>query len=61
MSKDLANFKKFEKSRRQGAGVDAKDVRKHRNDVLRLSQLLAPAMRIPLAQKMRDDTTRGRT
>ena len=42
----------------QGAKVDAKDVRKHLNDVLRLSQLLAPATRIPLVQKIGDDMTR---
>lgn len=42
----------------QGAKVDAKDVRKHLNDVLRLSQLLAPATRIPLVQKVGDDMTR---
>lgn len=41
----------------QGAKVDAKDVRKHLNDVLRLSQLLAPATRIPLVQKIGDDMT----
>ena len=42
----------------QGAKVDAKDVRKHLNDVLRLSQLLAPATRIPLMPKIGDDMTR---
>ncbi|RCS59519.1 nucleotidyl transferase AbiEii/AbiGii toxin family protein [Parvibium lacunae] len=42
----------------QGANVDAKDVRKHLNDVLRLSQLLAPATRIALDKKMSDDMTR---
>jgi hypothetical protein len=42
----------------QGAKVDAKDVRKHLNDVLRLSQLLAPATRIPLDKKIGDDMTR---
>lgn len=42
----------------QGARVDAKDVRKHLNDVLRLSQLLAPATRIPLAEKIGDDMAR---
>ena len=42
----------------QGENVDAKDVRKHLNDVLRLSQLLAPATRIALDKKMRDDMTR---
>ncbi|MBV8036368.1 hypothetical protein [Roseateles sp.] len=42
----------------QGAKVDAKDVRKHLNDVLRLSQLLAPATRIPVDKKIGDDMTR---
>lgn len=42
----------------QGAKVDAKDVRKHLNDVLRLSQLLAPATRIPLVQKIGEDMMR---
>lgn len=42
----------------EGAKVDAKDVRKHLNDVLRLSQLLAPATRIPLDKKISDDMTR---
>lgn len=42
----------------QGSKVDAKDVRKHLNDVLRLSQLLAPATHIPLAAKIGDDMTR---
>lgn len=42
----------------QGAKVDAKDVRKHLSDVLRLSQLLAPATRIPLAQKIGNDMMR---
>jgi hypothetical protein len=39
--------------------VDAKDVRKHLNDVLRLSQLLAPATRIALDKKISDDMTDG--
>jgi len=38
--------------------VDAKYACKHLNDVLRLSQLLAPATRIPLVQKIGDDMTR---
>jgi len=42
----------------QGAKVDAKDVRKHLNDVLRLSQLLAPATRIVLDKKIGDDMAR---
>jgi len=42
----------------QGAKVDSKDVRKHLNDVLRLSQLLAPATRISLAKNISNDMTR---
>lgn len=42
----------------QGTKVDAKDVRKHLNDVLRLSQLLAPATRIAIDRKIGDDMTR---
>ncbi|CAN7521364.1 hypothetical protein LJR130_003640 [Variovorax sp. LjRoot130] len=42
----------------QGAKVDAKDVRKHLNDVLRLSQLLAPATRIALDRKVGEDMAR---
>ncbi|MCB2020390.1 MAG: hypothetical protein KDG44_06280 [Burkholderiaceae bacterium] len=42
----------------EGAKLDARDVRKHLNDVLRLSQLLAPATRIPLDKKISDDMTR---
>ncbi|MDF3833058.1 nucleotidyl transferase AbiEii/AbiGii toxin family protein [Cupriavidus basilensis] len=42
----------------QGGKVDAKDVRKHLNDVLRLSQLLAPATRISLKEKIATDMTR---
>jgi hypothetical protein len=38
-----------------GAKVDAKDVRKHLNDVLRLSQLLTPASRIAVVQKIGND------
>lgn len=41
-----------------GAKVGAKDVRKHLNDVLRLSQLLAPTTRIPLDKKIGDDMAR---
>lgn len=42
----------------QGAQVDAKNIRKHANDVLRLSQLLAPATRILLDAKIADDMRR---
>lgn len=42
----------------QGAAIDARDVRKHLNDVLRLSQLLTPATRIPLAPQIGADMAR---
>ncbi|MDO9224459.1 MAG: hypothetical protein Q8M09_16165 [Pseudomonadota bacterium] len=42
----------------QGAQVDSRDIRKHLNDVLRLSQLLAPATRIPLVAKIAEDMSR---
>jgi len=47
----------LELSRRkeQGANVDGKDIRKHLNDVLRLSQLLTPATRIPLNPRIGND------
>ena len=41
--------------REQGEPVDAKSIRKHANDVLRLSQLLTPATRIALATKIAHD------
>lgn len=44
--------------KQRGATVDAKDVRKHLNDALRLSQLLAPATRITIDKKITDDMTR---
>lgn len=42
----------------QGSNVAGKDIRKHLNDVLRLSQLLAPATRIPLNPKIGNDLRR---
>ena len=44
--------------KQRGAMVDAKDVRKHLNDALRLSQLLAPATRITIGGKIAEDMTR---
>ena len=44
--------------REQGQQVDANSIRKHANDVLRLSQLLAPATRIPLEAKIAADMKR---
>jgi hypothetical protein len=42
----------------QGAKVDANDVRKHLNDVLRLSQLLASTTRVAVNEKISADMTR---
>ena len=42
----------------QGAAIDARDIRKHLNDVLRLSQLLASTTRIPLDPKIGSDLAR---
>lgn len=42
----------------QGAAIDARDIRKHLNDVLRLSQLLAPTTRIPLDPRIGSDLAR---
>lgn len=44
--------------RESGESVDASDVRKHVNDVLRLSQLLTEATRIPLQGKVAADMRR---
>ncbi len=41
-----------------GENVDAKDIRKHANDVIRLSQLLAPESRFPLAERIAGDLNR---
>jgi hypothetical protein len=42
----------------RGEAVDSKDVRKHMTDVIRLSQLLTPDLRIPLAARIRGDLNR---
>lgn len=44
--------------RARGEAVDARDVRKHANDVIRLSQLLTPNVRIPLATRIADELSR---
>lgn len=38
-----------------GASIDDKDIRKHKNDVIRLYQLLIPTQRIPLPQLIKQD------
>ena len=47
-------------SERQAKGeqMDTKNIRKHANDVLRLSQLLAPDIRIPVAARIAQDLNR---
>jgi hypothetical protein len=42
----------------RGEKIDAKDVRKHGNDIIRLSQLLTPATRITLAREIASDLNR---
>jgi len=42
----------------QGKAIDHKNVRKHLNDVVRLSQLLSPAMRIDLPVRVAADLNR---
>jgi hypothetical protein len=44
--------------REKGEPVDAKSIRKHANDVLRLAQLLAPDTRIVVAEKIAQDLAR---
>lgn len=42
----------------RGEAVDAKNIRKHANDVLRLTQLLTPNTRIALVEKIAQDLKR---
>jgi hypothetical protein len=42
----------------KGEAVDAKNIRKHANDVLRLAQLLAPETRIAVVEKIAQDLAR---
>jgi len=42
----------------KGEPVDSKNIRKHANDVLRLSQLLAPDVRIAIAPRIAQDLNR---
>ena len=44
--------------REKGEDVDAKNIRKHANDVLRLTQLLAPDTRIAVVEKIAQDIAR---
>jgi hypothetical protein len=42
----------------KGEHLDTKNIRKHANDVLRLSQLLAPDVRIPVVARITEDLNR---
>ena len=42
----------------RGEPIDTKKIRKHANDVLRLSQLLAPDTRAPVAERIAQDLNR---
>lgn len=42
-------------SKKEGMAVDAKDIRKHKNDILRLSQLLSPSATVPMPQAVKSD------
>lgn len=42
----------------KGEPIDTKNIHKHANDVLRLSQLLAPDTRIPVAERIAQDLNR---
>ncbi len=42
----------------KGEPIDTKNIRKHANDVLRLSQLLAPDTRIPVVERIAQDLNR---
>lgn len=42
----------------RGEPIDSRDIRKHANDVLRLSQLLAPELRVPAVPKIIADLNR---
>jgi len=44
--------------RAKGEPVDSKNIRKHANDVMRLSQLLAPETRIAVAPRIAEDLNR---
>jgi len=42
----------------KGEAIDAKNIRKHANDVIRLAQLLTPATRIVVVEKIERDLRR---
>ena len=43
--------------REAGAEISSKDIKKHRNDIIRLSQLIAPTQRVELPRTLYDDLT----
>ena len=48
-------FIDLSKRKEEGYSIDSKDIKKHRNDVLRLSQLLSQDQRITITDKLRSD------
>lgn len=44
--------------KKSGEKVDSKDIRKHKNDVFRLFQVISPELRVDLPQSIADDMTR---
>jgi hypothetical protein len=41
-----------------GEKVDSKNIKKHKNDVLKISQLLSPAQRVEVSDSIKDDMRR---
>ncbi|MGV8082031.1 MAG: hypothetical protein AB2L09_00105 [Coriobacteriia bacterium] len=41
--------------RKAGASIPARDIKKHRTDILRLAQLVSPGSRIPVSKAIRED------
>jgi len=48
-------FIDLSKRKEEGDPIDSKDIKKHRNDVLRLSQLLSQDQRISITDKLKSD------
>jgi hypothetical protein len=48
-------FIDLSKRKEEGDPIDSKDIKKHRNDVLRLSQLLSQDQRISITHKLKSD------
>lgn len=51
-------WRELSEKRIRGEAIDSRDVKKHRNDIFRIGQLLPPAMRIPLPEPIFGDMKR---